>query len=54
MVWSSVHQNFSDLGILATFCKLMVKNLGVQFNKSLKFEKQINSVLFFPEINGKG
>lgn len=47
-------QNFPDLGILAPFCKLMVKNLGVQFNNSLKFDKQINSVLFFSEINGKG
>ncbi len=35
----------SDLGNLAPFCKSVVKNLGVQFDVSLKFYKQINSVV---------
>ncbi len=38
-------QVLSDLGNLAPFCKSIVKNLGVQFDVSLKFDKQINSVV---------
>lgn len=35
----------SNLGELTTFCKPVVKNLGVLFDNSLKFYKQINSVI---------
>ncbi len=38
-------QNSFDLGNLAPFCKSVVKNLGVKFDSSLKFDKKINSVV---------
>ncbi len=42
---NSESQVLSDLGNLAPFCKSKVKNLGVEFDVSLKFDKQINSVV---------
>ncbi len=44
MVWEH-SQGLSDLQNFAPFCKSIVKNLGVQFDVSLKFDKQINSVV---------
>ncbi len=47
VIWfgNSESQVLSDLGNLATFQKSVVKNLGVQFDVSLKFDKQIKSVV---------
>ncbi len=47
VIWfgNSESQVLSDLGNLAPFRKSVVKNLGVQFDVSLKFDKQINSVV---------
>ncbi len=44
VIWfgNSESQVLSDLGNLAPFCKSVVKNLGVRFDVSLKFDKQIS------------
>ena len=34
-----------DVGSLSMYCKSMVKNLGVIFDNSLKFDKQVNAVV---------
>ncbi len=47
MIWfgaPDTHNSF-DLGNLAPFCKSVVKNLGVKFDSSLKFDKQINTMV---------
>jgi len=38
-------KKYFDLGELTPFCKYTMKNLGVQFDSSLKFDKQISSVV---------
>ncbi len=46
VIWfrNSETQVLSDLGNLAPFRKSVVKNLGVQFDASLKFDKQISLI----------
>lgn len=37
--------NFLNIGELTPFCKPVFKNLRVLFDNTLKFDKQINSVV---------